>query len=82
MLAQRMFYSSCLFYLGGIDGVFDVDEIVKVLEEENGRNIVVLPVPPEINYTDNLVLVTGMSHRHLLGMAELIRWIVSYILFL
>ena len=62
---------------GGQTGVFDVNELVTVLREENGRDICVIAVPKEMNYVDHLVLVTGRSTRHITALAEYVRWLVS-----
>ena len=68
---------SMLTTTGGQTGVFDVNELVTVLREENGRDICVISVPKEMNYVDHLVLVTGRSTRHITALAEYVRWLVS-----
>ncbi|XP_022104590.1 uncharacterized protein LOC110986739 [Acanthaster planci] len=50
--------------------VFSVDEIVGVLREENAQDICVIRVPPEKNYVDYFVVVTGRSARHLSAMTQ------------
>uniref|UniRef100_A0A336LD86 Mitochondrial assembly of ribosomal large subunit protein 1 n=1 Tax=Culicoides sonorensis TaxID=179676 RepID=A0A336LD86_CULSO len=57
----------------GLTGVFEIEEIVKILRKENGIDICVCKVPPELKYVDYICVVTGRSHRHMLGMAEYIR---------
>lgn len=46
---------------------------MEVLKNENARNVVVIKIPEEMKYTDHMVIVTGISHKHLKGMAEYIR---------
>lgn len=58
----------------GKSGVYDIDELVYLLSEENGTDICVIKIPEEINYADYLLLVTGRSSRHLLAMAEITKW--------
>ncbi|XP_014776128.1 uncharacterized protein LOC106873318 isoform X2 [Octopus bimaculoides] len=60
----------------GKTGVFDLDELVTVLNEENARDLCVISVPAHINYVDYLVLVNGISPRHIKAMAELMKWLV------
>lgn len=49
----------------GVDGVFDVDDLVEALKLENMKDIAVIAVRPEMRYCDYLVLATAMSPRHL-----------------
>jgi len=65
------------FVVGGITGVFDVEEVVELLRDENGRDICVIRVPPEIKYVSYMVIVTGRSTRHIRAMAAYIKWAVS-----
>lgn len=65
------------FVVGGITGVFDVEEVVDLLRDENARDICVIAVPPELNYVNYMVIVTGRSTRHLRAMAAYIKWVVS-----
>ncbi|XP_036361371.1 uncharacterized protein LOC115215017 isoform X2 [Octopus sinensis] len=60
----------------GKTGVFDLDELATVLKEENARDLCVISVPADINYVDYLVLVSGISPRHIKAMAELMKWLV------
>jgi ribosomal silencing factor RsfS len=57
--------------------VFDVDELVKVLEGENGIDVRVIDVPPEIRFVDHMVIVSGKSLRHMRAMAATIEYLVS-----
>ena len=57
--------------------MFSIDELVTVLREENGRDICTIHVPKRRNYVDYLVLVSGRSKRHLVAMAEYVKWLVS-----
>ena len=56
--------------------MFDVAELVAVLQEENARDICAIRVPRELRYVDYIVIGTGKSTRHLSAMAAYIRWAV------
>lgn len=74
----------CFFFIyltGGNTGVFDLDDLVTVLKEENARDLCVISVPAHINYVDYLVLVNGISPRHIKAMADLMKWLVSPLFF-
>lgn len=59
----------------GATGVFDVEELVELLRDENARDICVMSVPQEYSYVDYMVIVSGKSKRHLLAMAEFVKWV-------
>lgn len=58
--------------------MFDVEEIVEVLEDGNGVDIQVIDIPPEARFVDHMVIVSGKSLRHMRAMAASIHWLVSY----
>jgi len=64
-------------FVGGITGVFDVEEVVDLLRDEKAQDICVISVPPELKYVNYLVIVTGRSTRHIRAMAAYIKWMVS-----
>uniref|UniRef100_A0A8C1N2Q3 Si:zfos-1192g2.3 n=1 Tax=Cyprinus carpio TaxID=7962 RepID=A0A8C1N2Q3_CYPCA len=51
---------------------FDVALLVSVLKQENASDICVIRVPPELKYTDHMIIVSGSSPRHLSAIAELL----------
>ncbi|XP_042867488.1 uncharacterized protein LOC122250204 [Penaeus japonicus] len=57
----------------GRTGVFDIEELVDFLREENARDIAVIQVPPEMKYISYMVIVTSLSQRHINALAETIR---------
>lgn len=57
----------------GKTGVYDIDDLVTVLRLNNAENIFVCTVPQEIKYVDYICIVTGMSFRHMRGIAEFVR---------
>ncbi|XP_046351907.2 uncharacterized protein LOC124132181 isoform X1 [Haliotis rufescens] len=59
----------------GVSGVFEVDELVTLLEKENARDIVVINIPPEARFGDQMVIVSAVSHRHLRSMSSRIKWV-------
>ncbi|XP_062550863.1 uncharacterized protein LOC134215748 [Armigeres subalbatus] len=57
----------------GSCGVYEIDDLVKVLRLNNAENIFVCSVAPEVKYVDYICVVTGMSFRHMRGIAEFVR---------
>ncbi|KAK8752435.1 hypothetical protein OTU49_005631 [Cherax quadricarinatus] len=57
----------------GKTGVFDVEELVDFLREENAKDIAVIHVPPDIKYVQYLVIVSSHSKRHTSALAQLLR---------
>lgn len=60
-------------FLGGREGVFDIDDLVEVLKRENSGNIFVAIVPKEIKYVDYICIVSGKSQRHMQAIAQFVR---------
>ena len=67
---------SCLI-LGGKHGVYDIDELITLLRSENAIDICTIYVPPERQYVDYMVIVSGLSVRHIQGVASRVRKYVS-----
>ncbi|ESO06993.1 hypothetical protein HELRODRAFT_171028 [Helobdella robusta] len=57
----------------GTTGVFDIEDLRKLLEDERALDVICIPVPPQCRYCDYLVILTGKSYRHLRAMAEKIK---------
>ncbi|CAO1373497.1 unnamed protein product [Diamesa serratosioi] len=57
----------------GTSGVFEIEDLVDVLKKDNAVNLFVCSVPREMKYVDYICIVTGKSHRHMLGMANFVR---------
>ncbi|ROL53513.1 Mitochondrial assembly of ribosomal large subunit protein 1 [Anabarilius grahami] len=51
---------------------FDVALLVSLLRQENATDICVIRVPPELKYSDHMIIVSGSSPRHLNAMAEFV----------
>ncbi|KFP01174.1 Mitochondrial assembly of ribosomal large subunit protein 1, partial [Calypte anna] len=49
---------------------FNIDFVVSLLRQENAKDICVIQLPPEINYCDYFIIVSGSSTRHLHAMAH------------
>ncbi|XP_010005953.1 PREDICTED: mitochondrial assembly of ribosomal large subunit protein 1 [Chaetura pelagica] len=49
---------------------FNIDFAVALLRQENAKDICVIQLPPEINYSNYFVIVSGSSTRHLHAMAN------------
>lgn len=56
----------------GVTGVFDIDELVDVIKEENLLDISVFSIPKSLCYADYMVLATAKSPRHARAISELI----------
>ncbi|XP_023954736.1 uncharacterized protein LOC112058259 [Bicyclus anynana] len=57
----------------GKNGVFEIEELVDLLQRENSKDIFVASVPPEINYVEHMCIVSARSNRHMLALAEFVR---------
>lgn len=57
----------------GETGVFDIEELVDLLREDNAQDIVAIQVPPELKYVSYMVIVSSASSRHRTALAELVR---------
>ncbi|KYM93091.1 Uncharacterized protein C7orf30 [Atta colombica] len=57
----------------GVTGVFDIDQLVELLERDKAKNIFVASVPKEYAYVDYIVVVTGNSQKHINALATFIR---------
>ncbi|KAI4482685.1 hypothetical protein M0804_008538 [Polistes exclamans] len=57
----------------GISGVYEIEDLMAVLQKDNARNIFVASVPKEYNYVDYFVVVTGKSQKHMTALAEYVR---------
>lgn len=59
--------------LGGVTGVFDIKDLVLLLEQDKAKNIFVASVPKEYAYVDYIVVVTGKSQKHMSALATFVR---------
>ncbi|XP_043259887.1 mitochondrial assembly of ribosomal large subunit protein 1 [Colletes gigas] len=57
----------------GINGVFEIEDLVSLLRRENAKNIFVASVPDELSYVTYIVVVTGKSQKHMKAIATFIR---------
>lgn len=67
----NLFTKCCV--LGGINGVYEIDELLEVLRRDNAQEIFVANVPPDVKYVDYICIVTGKSYRHMQAIAEFVR---------
>ncbi|NXP78276.1 MASU1 protein, partial [Ramphastos sulfuratus] len=49
---------------------FNIDFVVALLRQENAKDICVIQLPPEIQYCNYFIIVSGSSTRHLHAMAH------------
>lgn len=54
-------------------GVFDIEDLVDVLQRENAQDIFVARIPPEIKYCDYICVVTSKSKRHMAAIMQFVR---------
>lgn len=54
-------------------GVFEVEELVKLLKKENANDLCIIKIPKELKYVDFLVIMNGTSYRHMIGVAQYVR---------
>lgn len=59
----------------GVTGVFDVEELVDLLKEDNAKDVAVIRIPKQMKYVDYMVIASCKSERHLNSMAQLVRQI-------
>jgi len=57
----------------GVEGVFDLHEVMEVLHAETVTDIVCIRVPDEMNYADYLVIGSGFSSRHTQSVMEYVK---------
>ncbi|BES89411.1 DUF143 [Nesidiocoris tenuis] len=50
-----------------------VEEVVDLIKNNRGKDVVVLKIPPELKYVDYLIITTCKSRRHIQGLGEIIR---------
>lgn len=65
-------YSSCAYVAGGVTGVFDIEDLVTLLKQDNAENVFVCTVPEHLKYVDYLCVITARSHRHMHAIAEFV----------
>lgn len=53
----------------GSSTAFSLDVLVSLLRQENAVDICVIKIPENIQYADYLVVVSGISTRHIRAMA-------------
>ncbi|XP_050471331.1 uncharacterized protein LOC126864238 [Bombus huntii] len=57
----------------GVNGVFEIEDLISLLQKSNAKNIFVTSVPSELQYVDYVVIVTGSSKKHMQSLANFIR---------
>lgn len=65
-------------YLGGLNGVFEIEDLVDLLKRDNARDIFVCHVPKKLHYVDFICIVTARSTRHLKAIAEFVRKLYKF----
>ncbi|XP_030045825.1 mitochondrial assembly of ribosomal large subunit protein 1 [Microcaecilia unicolor] len=63
---------------GALLSSFNIDILVALLRQENGRDICVVRLPPEMKYTDYFVIVSASSTRHLQAMTQYVLKMYKY----
>lgn len=57
----------------GVQGVFDVTELVSILKKQSAQEVVVIEMATDLGYADHMVIVSGKSTRHLRALADYVR---------
>jgi len=57
----------------GKEGVYDIDELVKVLKMENAKDVQVIKVPPEYQFVNEMVVATADTQKHIDAIAMSVR---------
>lgn len=57
----------------GKNGVFEIEDLVELLDRENSKDIFVATVSKDINYVEYICVVSARSKRHILALAEFVR---------
>lgn len=68
-----LFSKTHLTSVGGVNGVFEIEDLVDVLRRENADDIFVCSVPKNLKYVDYLCVVTGRSQRHRTALVQFVR---------
>ncbi|CAG9760142.1 unnamed protein product [Ceutorhynchus assimilis] len=57
----------------GVHGVYDIEDLIEVLKNQQAEEIFVASIPKEIKYVDYIVVVSGRSQRHMQAMAQFVK---------
>ncbi|KAG8443017.1 hypothetical protein GDO86_011727 [Hymenochirus boettgeri] len=58
---------------------FDINTLVSLLRQENGKDLCVIRLPSDMKYADYFVVVSGYSTRHIQAMAQYALKVYKYI---
>ncbi|XP_034257706.1 mitochondrial assembly of ribosomal large subunit protein 1 [Pantherophis guttatus] len=53
-----------------VSSVFNIDDMVSLIRQENAKDICVINLPPEIKYSNYFIICSGTSARHIHAMAQ------------
>lgn len=53
--------------------MYEIEDLVELLQRENSKDIFVATVPEDIHYVQYICVVSARSKRHILALAEFIR---------
>lgn len=67
------FPNKSYLFTGGKTGVFEIEDLVTLLQRENAKDIFVATVPSNIRYVDYICIVSARSKRHIHAIAEFVR---------
>ena len=57
--------------------MFDLDEFLVFLEDLGALDVVTIPIPPEINFCEDMVIASVKSMRHMRAIHDELLWMVS-----
>lgn len=68
-----------MFFLsGGVNGVFEIEDLVAVLKRENASKIFVAQVPSKYQYVDYICVANANSQRHLKAIAQFVKRVYKH----
>lgn len=53
--------------------MYDIEDLVDLLNKQKAEDVCVISIPPEHRYVDFIVIVTGRSSKHMHAMATFVR---------
>lgn len=61
------------WFVGGVNGVYEIEDLIDVLKRDNAEDIFVAKVPKEISYVDYICVASCKSTRHMKAISEFVR---------
>lgn len=59
----------------GMTGVYDIEDLVKVLRAVNAQDVITIRIPQELDFADYIVIASAKSQRHMQAISSDVKWI-------